>query len=330
MDVAVVVYGASGQPPVLPAGWQLLAALAEPVHRVSAEILNAFAAADGERLLLIDAHDLTRGGLSEPSAAVVLDPFGSHSRWFSPNRHVPPWLAVLVSSADEHPGVLIAREALSQVGPFQQAENSIWQWTVRAALAGQSVLWESSPSADEFPQQLPALAPTRADRESQAIAPRLKSGVENLCDRIISQHDAIALQAGILQLHDDLDGSHELSQSIEGLGRRHAGDYWHAIMHSREGDFGNAKYWRRRVGRHPLFEDLAPIADEILAKCASPAASAWRVKVVGGGWNPHAFIDLCETCVRGRDAELTRAAEEIQFAEMHLLLAATYEDACGD
>jgi hypothetical protein len=144
-----------------------------------------------------------------------------------------------------------------------------------------------------------------------------------------SKHDALALHAGILQLHDDLDGSHELSQSIEGLGRRHAGDYWHAIMHCREGDFGNAKYWRRRVGGHPLFEDLAPIADEILAKCNSPAASAWRARIVGSGWNPDAFIDLCEACVRGRDVDLTRAAEEIQFAEMHLLLAATYEDAYG-
>jgi hypothetical protein len=329
MDVAVVICNTSDPAPPMPAGWRLLATAAEPVNRVPADRLKEFLAADFERLLFTDGRDL-RAGRLPASNRIVIDPFGSHSRRFSPNPQAPNWLAIVAVTGDDSSEVLLPRDVLARVDALQNQDESVWEWVCRAVFAGESAQWETSPAADEFPPKLPALAPSSPDRVSRVIEPLLKAGVEKLCGRIASQHDAIALRAGILQLHDDLDGSHELSQSIEGLGRRHAGDYWHAIMHCREGDFGNSKYWRRHVGRHPLFEDLAPLADGILAKCASPAAAGWRAKVAGSGsWDPYAFIDLCETCVRGRDADLTRAAEEIQFAEMHLLLAATYEDACG-
>jgi len=329
MDVAVVICNASDPAPPMPAGWRLLATAAEPVNRIPAERLRAFAAADFEHLLFTDARDFAVGEFTLDSD-ILIDPLGTHLRPLSPNRLVCNWLAVLAASSEENFDVLLSREALSRITSYADKDDSVWEWVCRAALAGESTFWADSLCEDDFPRKLPALAPVGPDRECRVIAPLLKSGVEVLCPGIASKPDVIALQAGILQLHGDLDSSHELSQSIEGLGRRHAGDYWHAIMHCREGDFGNSKYWRRRVGRHPLFENLAPLADESLAKCASPTASGWRAKVVrNGSWDPYAFIDLCETCVRGRDADLTRVAEEIQFAEMHLLLAATYEDACG-
>lgn len=49
-----------------------------------------------------------------------------------------------------------------------------------------------------------------------------------------------------------LDESHRLSQGIETAD----GSFWHAIMHRREGDYANAKYWFRRVGDHPVFAAL--------------------------------------------------------------------------
>src|SRR4051812_8366636 len=47
--------------------------------------------------------------------------------------------------------------------------------------------------------------------------------------------------AGIWLLHDYLDESHKISQGIDTT----SGSFWHAIMHRREGDFSNAKYWFR-------------------------------------------------------------------------------------
>src|SRR4028119_687385 len=56
-------------------------------------------------------------------------------------------------------------------------------------------------------------------------------------------------RAGLLLLNDDLHASHEISQHIE----TPTGSYWHAIMHRREGDAFNSKYWWKRVGEHPAF-----------------------------------------------------------------------------
>ena len=55
-----------------------------------------------------------------------------------------------------------------------------------------------------------------------------------------------ALLAGLLQMHDYLDESHSVSQNMEGTA---LGDHWHGIMHRREPDYSNAKYWYRRLGK---------------------------------------------------------------------------------
>jgi len=59
--------------------------------------------------------------------------------------------------------------------------------------------------------------------------------------------------AGLWLLAGDLEASHAISQADE----RPDASFWHAVMHRREGDFSNAKYWFRRVGRHPVLADLA-------------------------------------------------------------------------
>src|SRR5215207_7106462 len=61
------------------------------------------------------------------------------------------------------------------------------------------------------------------------------------------------LQSAALLWHDHLDASHTISQSIE----TRNGSWLHGIMHRREPDYGNAKYWFRRVGEHVAFPRLA-------------------------------------------------------------------------
>lgn len=104
--------------------------------------------------------------------------------------------------------------------------------------------------------------------------------------------------------------SHTLSQDLPSP----EGSYWHGILHRQEPDPGNAGYWFRRVGRHPVFSHLREKAAGILS--AQPERVAFQP---GEAWDPFAFIDFCETARRQPGSAAEQAAREIQRAEWQLL-----------
>lgn len=136
----------------------------------------------------------------------------------------------------------------------------------------------------------------------------------------LGQVQATALHAGLLLLHDDLDGSHSQSQTIEGE-EGHYGDYWHAIMHRREPDYGNAKYWFRRVGRHSA---MRPLAKALREGGLGLIPEPWDSRLSGsGGWDSMALVDLCEAAAR--NPALDAVARRIQRIEMLTLLCSLFE-----
>ncbi len=84
--------------------------------------------------------------------------------------------------------------------------------------------------------------------QCKATAQRIETVLENS-----PQLRGSLTEAGIWLLAGDLNRSHEVSQNLDTA----EGSYWHGIMHRREGDFWNAKYWFRKVGPHPVMEQLA-------------------------------------------------------------------------
>ncbi|MSU80332.1 MAG: hypothetical protein EXS16_19845 [Gemmataceae bacterium] len=139
----------------------------------------------------------------------------------------------------------------------------------------------------------------------QAVASQVEAKAEN-------RDFAAACMAGLWLLHDFHDASHAISQDLDTV----EGSYWHAILHRREPDYWNAKYWFRRVPGHPTFTELAKQAEALTREAGTPAGCEYLLKQKA--WDSHRFVDLCETAARGPDA-LAMLCRRIQQAEWRLL-----------
>jgi hypothetical protein len=131
---------------------------------------------------------------------------------------------------------------------------------------------------------------------------------------------ANACLAAVWLLHDFLDRSHTISQGL----KTREGSFWHGIMHRREGDYQNAKYWFRNVEEHPVFGDLATFARQVAADHGENVAR----EILGWtDWDPCCFVDLCQIAAEEGDGE--SLFRTIQQAEWELLFDYCYRRAVG-
>ena len=131
---------------------------------------------------------------------------------------------------------------------------------------------------------------------------------------------AKACLAGIWLHHDFLDQSHTLSQSILNT----TGSYWHGIMHRREGDYWNSKYWFRRVGEHPIFNTLNK---GVVFLCSETNIDQISHFTTQSTWDPFHFVDLVEEVINS-GSELEKLCQKIQLLEWQLLFDYSFTTAC--
>ena len=136
--------------------------------------------------------------------------------------------------------------------------------------------------------------------------------------RIRDRDMAEACRAGLWLYHNFLDESHQISQELHSP----TGSYWHGLMHRREPDFDNAKYWFRRVGDHPVYDSLHRVAAELAADAPAEADFLRRQNA----WDPFGFVDLCAAALVGR-APCADLCQQIQKREWELLFDWCYRQA---
>ena len=160
--------------------------------------------------------------------------------------------------------------------------------------------------------RLAPLGPGTPNRSVHATLSGLKLE-EVFAPRCIADRDmANACLAGLWLYHDFLDESHTISQAIENA----TGSYWHGLMHRREPDFDNAKYWFRQVGKHPVFEPLRRAAANLAGRSDQTE------------WDPFGFVDLCGSVIdSGSSQEML--CRQMQQAEWELLFDYSFRQACG-
>ena len=108
------------------------------------------------------------------------------------------------------------------------------------------------------------------------------------------------VKGGLFYALDALPEAHAIFQDAND----DPGAYWHGMLHRREGDFDNARYWFRRAGTLAFFSEAhrnaAMLSDDMARQ---------------SNWDPYLFTGQCEQ-TRFGDDDLTgemRALQRVEF-----------------
>ena len=177
---------------------------------------------------------------------------------------------------------------------------------------------------ERFRREVPELTLVQ---DSSRVASQIIKAIQGLSDEALfggaidDSNAAKAARAGLLLLAGGLEDAHRIVQDFDTPEAR----YWHGIVHRREPDPSNAKYWFRQLGHHAVFSDLArtvTLEDSLKKKTINHILQSGR-------WDPFRFVDLCDDCEKGRGADLLNDFLMIQKKEIDLLLQFCIQKALG-
>ena len=180
---------------------------------------------------------------------------------------------------------------------------------------------------DAYPSEIAELiqsapiSPLGPGSPDRSVYDRLQSiDSRSLSEKPVKDREmARACISGLWLLWNYLDQSHTISQDLPSP----TGSYWHGIMHRREPDYGNAKYWFRRTGDHPAMEALAERANQLASEAKLDSATQF---LANRTWDPYAMVDACEAVARNRCAN-KELLQRIARAEWETLFEYGYSRA---
>jgi hypothetical protein len=147
---------------------------------------------------------------------------------------------------------------------------------------------------------------------SEPLSWELPAKIRDASDEVLSggkefaDRKTFALVRGALfYAVDALDAAHRIFQDEPG----DPGSYWHGMMHRREGDFDNARYWFRRAGSLPIFDRMHAAAADASANMAKQPS-----------WDPYLLTGICEQAKFG-DTDAVPECVRLQRVEFEEMLA---------
>jgi hypothetical protein len=149
-------------------------------------------------------------------------------------------------------------------------------------------------------------------RQGTLALASLTAGLNRLSDEYEwSESNCERLTALALLYHDHHNEAHDLVQDLVDA----EGALVHAILHRREPDFWNARYWFRRVADHSVYRMITPKLKQWVTDAET---ASLLTKLTLGGWmDPLAFVDACEDVHRKPSAraehEFLRRVQQAEF-----------------
>lgn len=178
---------------------------------------------------------------------------------------------------------------------------------------------DASPRIDAFWSCLKTMEPPDLGQESRTgtrSVAWVKAEVAALgVDLGLGVETVERLRAAALLYHDHHNEAHDLVQDMTDR----EGALIHALVHRREPDFWNAKYWFRRVGDHPIYRSLGEQLVGLKGHASAQAVA--RSMNLTGTVDPLALTDACESVMR-KDAgdPVVGFLREVQEAEFRGLI----------
>jgi hypothetical protein len=169
-------------------------------------------------------------------------------------------------------------------------------------------------------RELVVHGPTPSEASNRLVNVR---AAELLNVTVKDAEEAQAVLGGLWLWLDGLNEAHQLVQDLIGP----TGAFWHAIMHRREGDFSNAKYWYDRCEGHRAMRLLGAVASDIVGPEA--ARDPMVQHIVAAEWNPRALVDLVAAVHDKPDDSRFQAAVQLQQIEWRTLFRHCVMKAAG-
>lgn len=133
---------------------------------------------------------------------------------------------------------------------------------------------------------------------------------------------AALCEAGLLVHYNQIDAAHAIVAERSDP----SGCLWHAIIHRREGDYPNARYWVQRAGNHPVYSYIAQGAGAILAQMEGLNTTQLSAQI--NNWDATLFVKLCERALDERGA-LEQFCLQVQDLEWQVLFHYCHQQAVG-